>query len=75
MADVDTKGALERALSDTGVSPAEIAVAIGAHPDTVGRWLSGRTNAPERKIHDAIVWMGLDPSDYGLRKRALGALR
>jgi hypothetical protein len=72
MAETTVRDALLRAISDTGVSPAEIAVAIGAHPDTIARWIAGRSNPPERKVHDAIVWMGRDPVDYGLRKRSVG---
>jgi transcriptional regulator with XRE-family HTH domain len=69
MADTTVREALQRAIEETGITPAEVAVGIGKHPDTIARWLAGRSNPPERGVHDALIWMGQDPAKYGLRRR------
>lgn len=72
MPDTSVREALVRAIEETGVKPAEIAVGIGKHPDTIARWIAGRSNPSERQVHDALVWMGVDPGEYGLRRRTPG---
>lgn len=67
MATISPIDALRDTINEAGWSQADAAMLIGITQSTLNRWLTGRVNPPNKKLAAALIRVGLNPSDYGLR--------
>ena len=67
MSTIDIPSVMNRVMRDHGISQQDMADAAGVTTKSIGRWATGESNPPVRKVSRALQRLGVDPRVYGLR--------